>query len=139
MKPIRILIATLITTSFIISSCDPIGDKSTSAIDTSWKCVETHSEDGTHNYYVDIEYKQGDSSTIYIYNFLNLDQNVNTSVYAKAYISGFSITLPQQTIDGHSVNGSGAISPDYNSIRLDFTDDIYGGNPANVTAELTRY
>ena len=58
------------------------------------------------------------------------------SLFIYARVFGNSISIPQQTIEDHTIEGSGTISS--STITLEFTDDLYGGVPWNATATLTR-
>ena len=120
------------------TSCDQILTPTQNAIDGSWNCVEQHEEDGQSNYTVQIDYDQSDSTIIYISNFLNLETNPNIPVEVRARVSGSSITIPQQTVGGHTVVGNGTIQLGFSKINLQFTDDLYGGSPWQVTATLTK-
>ena len=80
-----------------------------------------------------------DSTVIYIYNFMNLENNPSIPVYARANVNGTSIQIPRQTISGHTIEGSGFIQSNYTKISLDFTDDLYGGTPWDVNTIYTKY
>lgn len=123
---------------FYLTSCEEIFENPQErGIDGAWYCQEIHENDGTRNYYIDIEYKSGDSSTVHLINFLDLDrQSAGKTLYIYARVFGTSITIPRQKIEDHTIEGSGVISQ--STITLDFTDVLYGGVPWNATAKLTR-
>ncbi|OQA99981.1 MAG: hypothetical protein BWY22_00166 [Bacteroidetes bacterium ADurb.Bin217] len=120
-------------------SCDELIGPSSTSLDGVWKCSEVHEEEGTLSYDVTIDTDERDSTVIYIYNFMNLESNPNVPVYARATVSGTSIQIPQQTISGHTVEGSGYIQSNNTKITLDFTDDLYGGTPWEVNSTYTKY
>lgn len=132
-------IVLFLSSMFLIYACDDIlSDTQTRTIDGTWYCQEEHEHDGNRNYYVDISYKAGDSSTIHIYNFLNLDPRPQATLHIYATVSGNSITIPRQKIEDHTVQGSGRIVNN-STINLSFTDDLYGGIPWQVTTRMTKY
>jgi hypothetical protein len=129
----------IIAITLIFTSCDPLLLPSDANLTGTWKCSEQHEVDGNSYYDVEIETDNMDSTTIYIYNFLNLEQNTSVPRYITAHVNGNSISIPNQSIAGHTVEGSGNLSSDYKTIYLDFTDDIYGNDPMQVTATLSKY
>ncbi|MFW5850812.1 MAG: hypothetical protein ACOCWB_01165 [Bacteroidota bacterium] len=133
---LRILIASLL---LIGVSCEGILLNSNQDLSGEWQCKEIHEEDGNGTYYVDIEYANTDSSQIRVYNFMNLDnESLTSSRYIYASLSGYSLTIPRQQIEDHTVQGNGTINSSYTSIHLQFTDDLYGGEPWEVSATLTK-
>lgn len=130
----------LIASVLYFTSCDEIiTPSSQQELNGVWKCTEQHEEDGQNFYDVEIEVDETDSTTFYIYNFLNLEGNPSTQIYATAHISGNYISIPHQTIGGHTIEGSGNINANYTTINLNFTDDLYGGTPWNVSATYSKY
>lgn len=140
---LQLLLSKLLFISIIgilFASCDEvITTTNENQINGAWKCNEQHEEDGQNYYDVEIEVDESDSSTIYIYNFLNLESNPSSPVYVRAKLQGNNITINEQIVAGHTVEGSGTINSDYTKIYLDFTDDLYGGSPWNVSATYTKY
>jgi hypothetical protein len=134
---LKILIISLL---FIGISCEGMLLNSNRDLSGEWQCKEIHEEDGNRTYYVDIEYANQDSSQIRIYNFLNLDnESLTSSRYVYASVSGYSLTIPRQQIEDHTVQGNGTINSSYTNIHLQFTDDLYGGESWDVSATLTKY
>ncbi|MDA3883641.1 MAG: hypothetical protein PF481_10205 [Bacteroidales bacterium] len=133
---LKILIASLL---LIGISCEGMLLNSNQDLSGEWQCKEIHEIDGTRTYYVDIEYANQDSSQIRIYNFLYLDNtSLTSSRYVYASVSGLSLTIPRQQIEDHTVEGNGTINNSYTSINLQFTDDLNGGDPWDVSATLTK-
>lgn len=131
----------VLISSFLLflASCDELINPSNNSLDGVWKCSEVHQEEGTMSYDVTIDTDESDSTVIYIYNFMNLETNPNVPVYARAKINGNSIQISRQTISGHTIEGTGYIETNNTKITLDFTDDLYGGTPWDVTSTYTKY
>ena len=70
----RITITACCISILWIISCEPIFEEPQQGIDGTWYCQEVHDNDGTRNYYIDIESKDGDSYTLYYINLLDLDR-----------------------------------------------------------------
>ncbi|MGQ9846817.1 MAG: hypothetical protein ACUVQP_04855 [Bacteroidales bacterium] len=98
----------------------------------SWKCKENSATYGTQNYYVEI-IKDTVSGRIIIDNFFNL--GLGKSI--KANVSGQTISINNQMLDGNLFNGTGSISANYNSISWSYTFDE-GNGPENVSAVYTK-
>lgn len=99
---------------------------------SSWKCQENSATYGTQNYYVDIT-KDTISGRIIIDNFFNL--GLGKSV--KASVSGQTITINNQMVDGNLFNGTGNVSANYNSISWSYTFDE-GNGAESVSAVYTK-
>lgn len=99
---------------------------------SSWKCQENSATYGTQNYYVDI-IKDTVSGRIIIDNFFNL--GLGKSI--KANVSGQTITINNQMVEGNLFNGTGSVSANYNSISWSYTFDE-GNGPENVSAVYTK-
>ena len=128
-----------ILSTIVFSSCEElILPSNTSQLQGTWKCEETHEEEGSSTYNVEIDIDESDSSIVYFYNFLNLENSPSVPVSLKARVSGNRITINSQNIAGHQVEGSGTINSTYSKITLNFLDDVYGGTPWNVSATLTK-
>ncbi|NSW45535.1 MAG: hypothetical protein HPY79_06965 [Bacteroidales bacterium] len=99
---------------------------------SSWKCQENSATYGSQNYYVEIT-KDTVSGLIIIDNFFNL--GLGKSI--KANVSGQTITINNQMLDGNLFNGSGTVSSNFNSISWSYTFDE-GNGPENVSAVYTK-
>ncbi|MFO7868997.1 MAG: hypothetical protein R6U95_06845 [Bacteroidales bacterium] len=136
-----LLLRLCISSLLIISiSCEMLIQNTNNDLSGEWKCTESHEKEGERTYIVDISYENQDSSRIRIYNFMNLDStSLYSSTYIHASVSGHSITIPRQEIDDRTVWGNGTINSSYSSIKLLFNDDLFGGDPFDVSATLTKY
>lgn len=103
-----------------------------------WSCSEKHDYDGYSTYDISIDIDEADSTTILVYNFLNLETNPTLPRYVRMSVIGNSITIPYQSIGNHFVEGSGEISDDFKKISLTFTDNLYGNSEWNVTSNYTK-
>jgi hypothetical protein len=83
-------------------------------------------------YYVYIDIYEVDQNTIAIDGFLNLDG----VVYAT--ISGMTLSLAEQEIDGWLVQGSGDISSNYETITWQYSVDEGSGTWHPVNAVYTK-
>jgi len=99
---------------------------------SSWKCQENSATYGSQNYYVDIS-KDTVAGLIIIDNFFNL----GLGKAIKANVSGQTITIHNQMIDGNLFNGSGTVSSNFNSISWSYTFDE-GNGAENVSAVYTK-
>lgn len=99
---------------------------------SSWKCQENSTTYGTQNYYVEI-IKDTVPGKITIDNFFNL----GFGKAIKANVSGQTITINNQMVEGHLFNGTGSVSANYNSISWSYTFDE-GNGPENVSAVYTK-
>ena len=105
------IVVGLMSVFYLVSCEEVLETPQEKGIDGVWHCQETHENDGTRNYYIDIEYKSGDSSTVHLINFLDLDrQTVGKTLYIYARVFGKSITIPRQKIEDHTIEGNGVIS-----------------------------
>lgn len=125
----------------VISSCeDLLGDLNSGItremlVDT-WKVEETPGQYKSDEeiYWVEISEHLTDTARIIIYNFYNVDAD------AEAVLSGTTLTLPQQTIEGdYTVEGSGEIQGNKgNEIIWSYSVDDGSGVSENITAIFTR-
>lgn len=99
---------------------------------SSWKCQENSATYGTQNYYVEIT-KDTLAGKIIIDNFFNL--GLGKSI--KASVSGQTITINNQMVDGNLFNGSGTVSANYNSISWSYSFDE-GNGAESVSAVYTK-
>jgi hypothetical protein len=110
------------------SSTGDIRDKITGG----WKCQENSATHGTQNYIVDIT-KDTLAGKIIIDNFFGL--GVGKQIMAS--VSGQTITISNQTVQGYLFNGSGNIASNFNSISWSYSVDE-GNGPETVTAVYTK-
>jgi hypothetical protein len=122
---------------FLFDSCELDNGLTGDSIEGNWLVRETHSEYGETAYDVDIEIDAVDSTRIRIYNFLGLDNSLNTNLHAVARLNGLSITIPFQRIQEHEVSGSGSISADYQTINMSYSHND-GVGDATATAVYER-
>lgn len=136
----RILSLILVLTSFTyLQSCVPDDDQVPKPDETDtrskytgdWNISENSQVFGTTNYLINIKAGSG-SSEILLTNFYNLGFQDSVT----ATLSGTSISIPTQTVDGHTVSGSGNIETD-KFITLNYKVNDGSGND-NVTAELRK-
>jgi hypothetical protein len=113
----------------IINACEPIDEDSGDSLEGSWTCKETI-DGSSSSFTVTISLSDTDSK-IYIDNFNQLDIRVY------ALISGSSLTIPQQTVDGFKISGSGTVSSDNQTIH--WTYSVYdGADTESVTAVYSK-
>lgn len=125
--------------TFALISCEDFSlQPQNRRLDGQWTCQENHSEEGSLTYTITIDTDERDSTKIYLYNFLDLQQSPQIPVYAYAYIKANSVSIPNQTIAGHTVEGTGTINQEYSKITLSFTDNLYGKQKWNVNSTLTK-
>ena len=136
-KQLVSLVLISILASFIFYSCEPDEDVTPSSIEGTWKCKENHLVYGVQNYYVDIE-NDPNSNRVLIYNFLDLNASIEDSLHVYATLTGKTLNIPQQIIEGHTVLGQGTVANNYKTINLEYTDDDGSGEAAPVTAVYTK-
>jgi hypothetical protein len=131
----KILFALLVLTTVYLISCQKDEDPeiNTTSIEGSWKCVENSATYGTQNYYVDISTDAANSNKKIIDNFFGL----GLGAIVMATQSGQTLTISNAVQLGHTFNGNGTISSNYNSISWTYTVDE-GNGPENVTATYTK-
>lgn len=125
---------------FMVYSCEPDEDPEIrlNSIEGTWKCEEDHYDLGHQVYFVDIQRNVEDSTKVLIYNFLGLNASLDGELFVSANINGRNLSIPSQSIDGHTVSGSGVVSSNYKTITLEYIDDIYQDGGDLVTAVYTR-
>ena len=103
----------------------------------AWKVDETGAvkKSVLEIYRVEIEEHPADSSRIIISNFYNVGDNAR----AEAVLTGTTLNLPGQVLPGgFTVEGSGNILNDWNTISWSYSVDDGSGVPVSVTAIYTR-
>lgn len=140
------LLAGIFLFTIIVSSCDDILNTSTDAeiaaeLEGQWKCDETSSQykSTSDNQSPDVIYdiyiylSDTDSTLVHIDNFYELGNNVTAS----ARVSGSSITLINEELDGFTVRGSGTLSSDLKTITWLYYVDDGSGDTDEVSATYT--
>jgi len=106
------------------------------SIEGVWSVQEEHEDLGVNAYQVEILVSPEDPNEVHIYNFLHLGNGLSTNIFATALVDGNELIIPQQTIDGHTISGTGVISSGRDEIQLSHTDN-YGSGNAQVDATYT--
>ena len=135
MKIKAIWISLILCTLF--TSCELDTDINT--LEGSWLCTETSEIfksglKGTSIYPVYIARDTADENVYYFDNFYQLGD----AVLVKAMVSGRSITIEKQTVDGIEFVGSGTVNASYDEINLSYTADDGGGEIDHVQASYSR-
>ncbi len=142
MKRIVVLTVSVILLVFFFNSCEPENLSNAESIEGVYTCTETYIYNDTQkqsetSFKVQLVVSPNDINEIFIYNFSNLGESVNTNLYATALVDGNSLIIGTQTIDGHKINGSGTISSNKNRIDVHHTDD-FGTGTAVASATYIR-
>jgi hypothetical protein len=130
------LFALLVTAILITQSCEDTNDKTNDPRDNitdTWQCKETSEVFKQTTYTVDITKSYSDSTKIFIDNFYQI--GVGSKVSAK--LSNSSLTIPNQTLDGFTITGSGSVTNSYKTINLSYTVND-GSGTDHVTAVYTK-
>jgi len=124
--------------SISFSSCDEVldllSDDPRDAFVGEWSVSENNSLKSTEFYSVTIEKSSNDSTRVYISNFYAIG---NTSS-VEATVSGGTITVSNQTVEGFTIEGSGDISINDNGIDWNYTVNHNNGFIDYVTATYTK-
>jgi hypothetical protein len=139
MKKRNLLIKLLMTLSIGVilfsTSCeldnDPITSDPRDNFTGTWTVNETSSLYGTNNYTVTISYDPNNSTQVLISNFYHFGMEFNA--YAITTIN--SITIPQQEVCNHNVQGTG--QRDKNKITWNYTVND-GADLDQVSAVYTK-
>jgi len=122
----------LFMTSCVLEEGDP-------DLSGSWTCTETSeiflkSTKGTSTFQVNFENDISIQDKYYIDNFYNLGNGNRVTIIK----SGYTISIPKQTVDGFVFEGSGELNDTYDMIYMTYTADDGGGEVDHVTAEYAR-
>lgn len=136
MKSVRIIILLPVIIAFL-NSC--ILDNNVETLEGSWSCKETSEIymmgfKGTSIYPVYFALDAEDDNTYYIDNFYQLGDGVSV----KIKVSGVSLVLEKQSVDGINFEGRGIIDTSFELINLTYTADDGGGEIDHVEAEYSR-
>ncbi|MCW3072710.1 MAG: hypothetical protein JWO44_2600 [Bacteroidetes bacterium] len=108
----------------------PAGTDARAAFHGHWAIAENSSMNGAATYNVDIT----DSSNASFIQFAYL-YGYHTKV--RATVSGSSLTIPSQVVEGNSVSGSGTLT-NANQINMSYLVWLGGSNYDTVSAVLTK-
>ncbi len=99
----------------------------------SWSCNENSHQMGTSTFTVTISLNSGNSSQIYVANFYQL----GTSQKVYAVVAGDNATIPDQSVSGVSVKGSGSITS--SNTKIDWNYYVNDGADIDTcTAVFTK-
>ncbi|MFH0760079.1 MAG: hypothetical protein V2A67_01080 [Bacteroidota bacterium] len=124
-------------TALLVTSC--VFEEGNPDLSGSWTCTETSeiflkNTKGTSIYQVTFEKDASIQDKYYINNFYKLGNNIHVSVIK----SGYTISLPKQSVNGFVFEGSGETNDTYDMIYMTYTADDGGGEVDHVTAEYAR-
>ena len=131
------LTACLLSVCLAFAGCIP--EEFDSNLAGVWRCSESSeiflkSTKGTSIFDVVFKQDADNQSKYYIGNFYDL----GSSIEVVATVSGSTLIIPEQTVNGFVFKGSGTINDQYNLIDMNYTVDDGGGKTDHLTAELTR-
>ena len=124
----------------LTASCEDLltdpgaGGDIVSSLEDTWKVEENSNEFGKHNYLVEIMRHESDSARIYVDNFYDVDASL------EVVVTGRSLNIPEQRINGgFSVEGTGTVSSNLQTISWQYSVDDGSGQPDQCTAVYTRF
>jgi hypothetical protein len=120
----------------IAVSCEPedpddITEDPREKIENTWRCDENSQVFSTTTYTVDVKIDAASDNDVLIYKFYNL----GSDKFLHATLSGTSLSITNQTIDGNVVNGNGLILNNYKKIQWTYYVDDGSGVIDTVTAD----
>jgi len=119
--------------ALLLFSCEAPQNDFRTALTGTWNCREVQlNSSNNDNYKVDLSGSSVDEDMMLARNFYNLGQDV------ELIFSDNDITLPNQTIEGIELYGTGSLDKNYNRMVIFFTADKGDGYPDTYEAELTR-
>lgn len=133
MKKNAFVFLAILLSGLFFTSCESLEEFGPDSIYDSWYCIETSEVYGQTNYYVDLSKHPSEDGKIILDNFYNL--GLGQEVIAT--LSGLSISIPSQVVNGNTITGSGSIAADYKTINFTYTVDD-GGDVDHVTAQFKR-
>ena len=119
---------------FELETSDDVRDK----IIRTWECIEYSQvfyKSTTGSYTVDISKDPYDSTYVVLDNFYGLGIGYDL----RAKLDGKNLTINNETIDDHIVNGTGVITNNYKQIDWEYNVELPDGEIDNVTAVYTPY
>lgn len=130
----KILRFTAILLLLIVAACEDDSRNVTGKLPGTWFCEETSSTYGKATYYVEITRTALSDNEIILDNFYHL----GTGVKVNALVDLDYLEIPEQTISGFTISGTGKISEDGQKITITFTANDQGGVDS-VSAVLTKH
>jgi len=137
--PFIILLLSIFSSCLPDEEINPDSDDPRDNIEYTWTCNENSPTYGELTYMVDISKDPYDSTKVILSNFYQL----GTWSTTKATLSGKTLTISSQTVDGHTISGQGTIESNYKTINwtyevveLNYWDKVLAKE--NVTAVFTR-
>ncbi len=129
------LIVILVVSSIFAISCEDKTDQKIGVdnITDTWQCKENSTSYGQSTYTVDITKSSADSTKILIDNFYQMGAGIKVT----AKLSGFTLNIASQTVDGFTIAGSGTISSNYKTVNWTYTVND-GAEVDRVTAVYSR-
>jgi hypothetical protein len=129
--------AVICMTVLLMASC--VIEEGNPDLSGTWTCSETSeiflkSTKGTSIYQVTFTRDAVNQDKYYIDNFYKLGTDVRVSVIK----SGYTISLPKQSVNGFVFEGYGEVNDSFNIIQMTYTADDGGGEIDHVTAEYAR-
>jgi hypothetical protein len=113
---------------------DPVDADVRSRLEGIWSVEEDSQLFSKTNYLAEISKHPWDSNRIYIDNIYNVDS------YAEAIVSGRTLTIPDQVMDGgFRIQGTGTVSKDYDLINWEYTVDDGSSQLDNAIAVYTPF
>jgi len=110
---------------------DPNGSSRDKIINT-WNVQENSKLYNNSNYQVNILKRAGNETQVEIENFYQLGFNLKTI----ATVNGLNIVIPQQTISGQLIQGSGTINFNFSRININFTANDGSGDIDTVSVVM---
>lgn len=136
----RILIIPLAIIVALFYSCEVLDNgKSgtpTERIEGAWSVDENSSlyKSALDIYQVYISLNPKDSTQVFIENFYQIGRDSEV----RANVNGNSITIPNQSVDGFKISGSGLISSNFETINMIYDVDDGSGEIDEVGAVYTK-
>ena len=129
----------LISFTLFIVSCevqnDNVTDDARDNITGQWKCQEFDKNNKPYGFNATISKNSSDSTKIWVDNFSAFGPGIKVSVG----MGGYLLTIPQQTVDGFKISGSGSVASSNNKINWTYSiDDDNDGIFEHFTATFTR-
>ncbi len=139
---IKILLL-ILSLAFFSSSCvdelpDLSEDSPAELLVGTWGVVENSATYGQQNYEVAFYVFDLDDKMVKIFNFYGL----GSWSHVLAGVDGNTITITEQTVEGHKIVGTGTISDDFKTIEFEYNVEevsvVKSANSEDVTATFTK-
>ena len=105
--------------ALLVISCEKLDTESNDIRDNlvgTWSCSESYNSQ-PQNYQVIISKSTTDTTKIIISNFNLLGNDID--VFAK--VNGLNLNIPNQTVDGYQISGSGSMASNHEKINLTYS------------------